>query len=207
MWKLSKRPEWVRKIIKKSSDMKKIKVSDCICHGKLFDHDKIKDRILYEIDKDICRETSGEGDSYVVSDRVSKLDWTKGNDFERPWVKIFFPNFDITINNFLLDLGYSVYDLKLVWYQQYLEGDAHGWHTHSGTYTGVYYLEFPEGSSQTELYSPFNFKKHIIKSKEGDIIIFPSHWIHRGPPNPSNRKTIISFNLEVNFLDMAMRTK
>ena len=78
-----------------------------------------------------------------------------------------------------------------------MEGDTHGWHTHGQTYTGVYYLEFPDKASRTELYSPFNFKKHTIKAKEGDIVIFPSHWIHRGPCNPSKRKTIVSFNFEV----------
>ena len=33
---------------------------------------------------------------------------------------------------------------------------------------------------------------------EGDIIVFPSHWIHRGLPNNKERKTIISYNFSVN---------
>ena len=178
--------------------MKKIKVDDCICHGKLVDHNKVKDRILTEIERDYCTESSGLVGS-TTFDRVSKLDWTRNQDLTRPWVKIFFPNFDITIKNFIKDLGYETYLLDAIWYQQYVEGDTHGWHTHGKTYTGVYYLEFPERSSRTELYSPFNFKKHTIKAKEGDLIIFPSHWIHRGPCNTSKRKTIISFNFEINF--------
>ena len=63
-------------------------------------------------------------------------------------------------------LGYEHYVIDAIWYQQYLEGDTHGWHTHGKTYSGVYYLEFPDESSRTELYSPFNFKKHSIKAKE-----------------------------------------
>ena len=65
--------------------MKKIRVDDCICHGKLVDHFKIKNRILKEIEKDYCTEESGKNDptvnyTQVVCDRVSKLDWTKGHD-------------------------------------------------------------------------------------------------------------------------------
>ena len=199
--------KWVKRLKVKSPYMKKIRVDDCICHGELVDHNRIKDRILREIEGDYCTESSGQSDPYAVCDHVSKLDWTKGRDLTRPWVKIFFPNFDITIKNFIKDLGYETYLLDAIWYQQYLEGDTHGWHTHGQTYTGVYYLEFPDKSSRTELYSPFNFKKHTIKAKEGDIVIFPSHWIHRGPCNPSKRKTIVSFNFEINFGNTAVPTK
>ena len=205
-------PQWVKELKVKSPYLKKIRVDDCICHGELVDHTIVKDRILEEIEKDYCTEESGKSDPNVnytqlVCDRVSKLDWTKGHDLTRPWVKIFFPNFDITIKNFIKGLGYESYMLDAIWYQQYLEGDTHGWHTHGKTYTGVYYLEFPEGSSRTEVYSPFNFKKHTIKAKEGDLVVFPSHWIHRGPCNPSKRKTIVSFNFEINFGNRASHTK
>mgnify|MGYP001334840364 CR=1 FL=1 len=199
---------WVTSLKRdKSSGMRKIKVDDCVCQGELFDHTRIKNKILSEIENDECNETSGGDLEYKVDDKVSKLDWTKASDFTRPWIKIFLPNFKKTVNGFLGNLGYETYTLEQMWYQQYLEGDTHGWHTHSSTYTGVYYLEFPKGSSRTELYSPFNFKKHTITSKEGDIIIFPSHWIHRGPPNSSNRKTIISFNFKVDFWNRAIPTK
>ena len=187
-------PPWVKELKVKSPYMKKIRVDDCICHGELVDHSRIRDRILTEIERDYCTESTAQ-----FPDRVSKLDWSKGHDLTRPWVKIFFPNFDITIKNFIKGLGYNNYVIDAIWYQQYLEGDTHGWHTHGKTYTGVYYLEFPDKSSRTELYSPFNFKKHTIKAKEGDIIIFPSHWIHRGPCNTSKRKTIVYFNFEIDF--------
>jgi len=203
----SQTPQWVKESKVKSPYMKKIRVDDCVCHGKLIDHIKVKDRILKEIEKDYCTESSGQDDSFMVCDRVSKLDWTKKNDGTRPWVKIFLPNFEATINNFIKNLGYETYFIDAIWYQQYLEGDTHGWHTHGKSYTGVYYLEFPDKSSRTELYSPFNFKKHTIKAKEGDIIIFPSHWIHRGPRNPSKRKTIVSFNFEINFGNRGVPTK
>ena len=81
-----------------------------------------------------------------------------------------------------------------LWFQQYLEGDTHGWHIHGDHFTGVYYLEFPEGCSQTEIVSPYNLTIKKIDVVEGDFIVFPSHYIHRGLPNTKKRKTIISYN-------------
>ena len=43
-------PQWVKELKVKSPYMKKIRVDDCICHGKLVDHIKVKDRILKEIE-------------------------------------------------------------------------------------------------------------------------------------------------------------
>ena len=63
-----------------------------------------------------------------IQNIVSKLDWSKGDDFSRPWVKIFLPNFDI-IKKFTYDLGYDNYEIDRIWYQQYLK-EIHGWHTH-----------------------------------------------------------------------------
>ena len=132
-----------------------------------------------------------------MNDKISKLDWTKADDFKRPWVKVFKPNFDITINDFISDLGYSKFKADKIWYQQYSKGDEHQWHIHGGHYTGVYYLEFPKGSGKTELCSPFSFKTQVVNAKEGDIIMFPAHWVHRGRPNGEGRKTIVSFNFDL----------
>ena len=41
-------PQWVKELKVKSPYMKKIRVDDCICHGKIVDHNRIKDRILTE---------------------------------------------------------------------------------------------------------------------------------------------------------------
>ena len=52
----TKIPPWVKESKVKSSYMKKVRVDDCICHGKLVDHHRVKDRILSEIEKDYCTE-------------------------------------------------------------------------------------------------------------------------------------------------------
>ena len=175
--------------------MKKIQIDDCICHSKIKNHFKIKDDILSEIDK--CDDDNLSSVDSYYSDSISKLDWSKSSDTERPWVKIFVPEFCEDIKEIISSMCYYKISIKHIWYQQYLEGDTHGWHIHGQHYTGVYYLEFPEGSSKTEICSPFSLNKKQIDVKEGDFIVFPAHFIHRGLPNKTMRKTIISFNFDV----------
>ena len=131
------------------------------------------------------------------TDSISKLDWNKSADIERPWVKIFLSVFLKNLQEAISSIGYTQAVIKNVWYQQYLEGDTHGWHIHGEQYTGVYYLEFPEGCSQTEIVSPYNFKVDKIDVVEGDFVVFPAHCIHRGLPNNKKRKTIISYNFSI----------
>ena len=92
--------------------------------------------------------------------------------------------------------------IKKLWFQQYVQNDYHGWHIHGDNYTGVYYLDFPKGSSKTELIDQKDINKKItVNAKEGDIIIFPSFIIHRSPKIKENiKKTIISFNIEMNLI-------
>ena len=175
--------------------MKKIQIDDCICHSKIKNHFKIKDDILSEIDK--CDDDNLSSVDSYYTDSIYKLDWSKSSDTERPWVKIFVPEFCEDIKEIISSMCYYKISIKHMWYQQYLEGDTHGWHIHGQHYTGVYYLEFPEGSSKTEICSPFSLNKKQIDVKEGDFIVFPAHLIHRGLPNKTMRKTIVSFNFDV----------
>jgi hypothetical protein len=86
-----------------------------------------------------------------------------------------------------------------IWFQQYVNGNTHGWHTHGNNFTGVYYLELPNDAPKTQLVNPFS-QTEIFEPdvKEGKIIIFPSYVIHRAPlvSNQNLRKTIISFNVD-----------
>ena len=91
--------------------------------------------------------------------------------------------------------------LVKIWYQQYLEGNTHEWHIHGNHFTGVYYLEYSKGNGKTEICSPYSMRTVKLTPKEGDIIIFPAHWIHRALPNNKKRKTIISFNFDLEMVD------
>jgi len=175
--------------------MKKIQFDDCICQSKIKNHSKIKNDILSEIDK--CDDNKLNSIDSYHTDSISKLDWDESNNFERPWIKILLPEFCEDIKEIISSMCYNKINIKQIWYQQYLEGDTHGWHIHGEHYTGVYYLEFPEGCSKTEICSPFDLSKKQINTVEGDFIVFPAHFIHRGLPNKKHRKTIVSFNFDI----------
>jgi len=184
--------------------MKKIQINDCICHSKIKEHLDIRDSILSEINKSSDSDLKQKDSFYT--DSISKLDWNLSDNTERPWFKIFLPVFIENLKEVLVSLGYAKSVIKNVWYQQYLEGDTHGWHIHGEHYTGVYYLEFPEGCSQTEIVSPYNFKAVKIDAVEGDFVVFPAHCIHRGLPNTKKRKTIISYNFSIDGSPIEGRT-
>ena len=176
--------------------VEKIKFYDCICKTDLDNHHNIKDILLSLIDEAPDVSCAQKNDRYHT--HISKLDWSDGANSERPWVKEFHPHFISTLKRILPEIGYLDLRLHKIWFQQYLEGDTHGWHIHGDHYTGVYYLEYPDDAAKTQICSPLSMKIHDVDAREGDIIIFPSHWIHRsGNPNSKSRKTIVSFNLSV----------
>ena len=155
-------------------------------------HSQIRDRILYEIDRDaMSHNLKTEVDS------ISKLDWQNRRNSNRLWLKIFLPEFVEDLKEIISSMFYTGINLKECWYQQYLEDDTHQWHVHGENFTGVYYLEFPEGCSKTEVCSPYNSRIIEVDVVEGDLIVFPSHYLHRGLPNHGDRKTIVSFNFDI----------
>lgn len=161
------------------------------------EHDKIKHELLNLIQNSES-ERLEQNDEYY-GDNVARLDWHKSKDNLRPWVKYFLPYFKNQVSKMVYELGFEQCDTAALWYQQYEENSTHGWHTHSQNYTGVYYLEMPEGTPKTQLVDENkNVEIVDLDVNEGDFIIFPSFVIHRAPKNLSkDRKTIISFNIDV----------
>jgi hypothetical protein len=156
---------------------------------KLPEHILIKDVLLLLID---------ETKSYKSKvDNIASLDWEDASNLKREWVSFFLPFWNMQVKNLLEDVNCSSIILHDIWFQQYEKGGEHGWHTHRGNFTGVYYLEFDKSSPKTEIIDPFSKRKITIKAKEGDMIFFPSHIRHRAPINNGKRKTIISWNFEV----------
>ena len=175
--------------------MKKIRFDDCVCKTQLIDHDRIRDKLLNSITNDSHVENIDRGGYY--GDKVSKCDMAKIRDLNRPWVKKLVPHLTISLNEMFSSLGYTGYSLVDIWYHQYNEGDMYGWHIHGLQYSGIYYLEFSKECGRTSMCSPYNLKSRNIDAKEGDVIIFPSHFIHRALPNKRERKTVISFNFNL----------
>lgn len=132
---------------------------------------------------------------------ITKTDWYLSKDFNREWVNFFAENFTETILQMFNEVGYDGYTLHDIWFQQYKQNSGHGWHIHSENFTNVYYLELPKNAPTTKLVNPYNQRDIIeIDVKEGDIIVFPSYVIHKGPANLCNeQKTIISYNINATY--------
>jgi hypothetical protein len=172
--------------------MKQIPVKECIWHTQLQDHSYIKNRILGEI------EITPDPRFEEFGKSISKLDWSRSQSNNRPWVNVFKEKFLISIEEIYKSMYYEAVKIEDIWYQQYTKGDQHHWHIHGQHFTGVYYIEFPEGSPKTKVVSPLTKDIIEVDAVEGDLIIFPAHWIHSsGIPMGEGRKTIISFNFDM----------
>jgi hypothetical protein len=160
---------------------------------KIEQHSMIKDRLLSLLDRWPSEHHRSGSDDV---DRVDKLDWGDSKNVDRPWVRLFAPILQHRLVQMMHQVGYKDVNIENLWFQQYVENDIHNWHIHGSTWVGVYYLEMDPSSPITELMDPTTQKIKIVPDLvEGDIIVFPSHVIHRAPRLSSNiRKTIISFN-------------
>lgn len=169
--------------------------------GPLLNHNKIKQQVLDCLDH-TKTDSLVMRDSYY-DDSVNKLDWNQARDFSRPWVKILKPEIEDYLNKLAVALGYQSSIIDEFWFQQYVNGDSHGWHTHGSNFTGVYYLELDTNSPKTEIIEPSKQNKKIVLDvKEGDIVMFPSYTIHRAPVINNNiRKTIVSFNFVLDLIN------
>jgi hypothetical protein len=91
-------------------------------------------------------------------------------------------------------LNLENWEINNGWFQQYNNKGEHNWHTHPNTqFTNVYYLELPDKKYKTQI-KDLNNKILDFDVNEGDILTFPSYFIHKSKPNGVKRKTIISYN-------------
>ena len=157
-------------------------------------HDEMKDTLRSMIETSYHDNLKLGDNEY--GDEIHRLDWSRYPDFNREWVQYLVPKLHEHFLTCADELNYQGVEVKGMWYQHYRKNSVHNWHIHGENYTGVYYLELPDDTPKTELIDQHD-KKITVQANEGDIIIFPSFIIHRGPKvlNDS-RKTIISFNLE-----------
>ena len=174
-----------------------IEIKTPILKGVLKNHLDLKPKILNLIEK--TNDSSLFKHDELLNDNIHKLDWDKSTDFNREWVTLLQPYLKDTLENMVLKIGLTEVIFENIWYQQYEYGGTHGWHTHGNNFTGVYYLSFDkEKHPKTEILNPSNPKDKIsVEAEEGQIIAFPSYFIHRGAKNLQNtNKTIVSFNID-----------
>jgi len=162
------------------------------------EHSKIKQPLLNLIEDMPNNNLLGNGQS------VSKTDWNIPRDYNRKYLDYFYNNIEEYVNDFSKKLFAKKWNILNGWFQQYNDNSYHNWHTHSTVnYSCVYYLELPDTDMKTEFYDSVSSK--IINSvnvKEGDLIIFPAHILHRSKRNTTNkRKSVIAFNLDIDDFD------
>jgi hypothetical protein len=94
-------------------------------------------------------------------------------------------------------------DIKIsnIWFNFYDPGGFHKLHTHAqATFSGIYLLDLGETKNNTIFYSSNSYSyltNHEITTEdldEGNIIMFPSNFLHEVPPCLS-KKMSLSFNI------------
>ena len=180
--------------------MKEYLIPNIIMKEPFKDHKKYKSELLNLIKKQNDKDWENKDDYY--NDKILKTDWMSASDWERPWIKLVIESLYKQLNDFAKHMGFESVKLHKMWYQQYGFGDLHNWHTHDGNYTGTYYLEFDENCSTTEFLYPNDLQNSFtIKVKEGDLLFFPCHLIHRSAASKSeNIKSIISWNVDFGLI-------
>lgn len=174
----------------------KTKLESPFIIGRFEKHDELKELILTAINNqkefDHLIETHDDVD-------ITRCDWnTSRFNYDREWLKILRPHLFEHLNAVTKELGYALFKIREIWFQQYAQGSLHGWHVHASNWTNVYYLDLPENTPRTQYIDPFTQKEiYEFDVKEGDILTFPSFVIHRAPVNTcETRKTIISWNMD-----------
>jgi hypothetical protein len=160
----------------------------------------------HSADKNYLLSTISE--SKTSTSRISEIENIDNTDFSIKEDKKYFNYFWDKNSAFIANIiRYSInYDGLWAlsddpWFQQYVSGNNHDWHFHKNSFWNfVYFLEMPDDGPSTEFKEPFTGNIFSLKIEEGDLLVFPSQYIHRSPFNTSKeRKTIIAFNITYEY--------
>tara|TARA_R100000664_G_C2721759_1_gene115008 strand:- start:266 stop:760 length:495 start_codon:yes stop_codon:yes gene_type:complete len=158
---------------------------------KVKEHRTIKDKLVRAIE-------NAEGEAY---ESIEKTDWHLQN-VPKEYMHIAVPIIKPYIRELIKHLYKEHHDiikanLSNSWYQIYKKNSQHTWHTHTKTQlANVYLIELPEKKYATKF---LNHK--TVNLEEGDILTFPSWYLHSSPIIKSNkRKIIIAYNLDMECL-------
>jgi len=159
-------------------------------------HDKIKDGLLTLIDQSPANSMVNDNDKL----NITKVDWDTATDFSRPWVTLLLKDLQPHLGGVFKSMGFDMFKIHEIWFQQYEQQASHGWHSHGSNFTNVYYVELDEAAPKTVLINPYTREEFSPDVKEGQTLVFPSYVIHKSPDDFfENRKTIISWNCNVDI--------
>jgi len=180
--------------------IEKFNINTTLIKYKFSNHLNIKNKLINLINQQKAEKINTK-DLYY-NDNISLTDWAESSNFTIEWKKYFIVYFNEVLKQITHTLGYDTFEICNLWFQKYNKNGYHNWHIHGCNYTGVYYLNLPKGSSGTKLLDDYNLKTVFsIEAKEGDMIFFPSHIIHKGDIQLIDQtKIIISYN--INFFNI-----
>ena len=98
----------------------------------------------------------------------------------------------LAFENYAHQWGCREVQIKDMWFAEYYEGANFNWHTHEGSnLSAIIHIEGDHEFS-TELYDI------DIRTRQGDIIVFPAMLPHRGPlVTRKNHKLVIGINMNM----------
>ncbi len=155
-------------------------------------HSFIKEKLLDTIDKSPFIKVNDNDDSISKSDYFIQ-------DIDKEYINFIQPHIKEFMTTSLRSFKINGFIIGKMWFQQYHKNDIHKWHSHKHTHFAcVYYAEMSNNNQKT-LIKNFGSDELIeYEASEGDIIMFPAYLYHSSPLiNTENRKTIISFNLDI----------
>ena len=165
---------------------------DLVWKHTLQSHNEIKNPMLDWMDN---YEQIGE-----CPDKITKTDFFDPNRRSQ-YMDIFFNSEGAELLRQDICQKYGVINFYTsgCWFQQYHNNDSHGWHLHGkNTVSMSYLLELDDSKHSTEFVDIEKKKTFQLNVSEGDVIIFPSHIIHRSPIIIGHsRKTTIAINLNL----------
>lgn len=151
-------------------------------------HIVLKEKILNEIKESPSKEN-------IEDAKISNQDWTIDRDIKRNYSETFKEIIREHLTEQTKLLHCSSCEVKNFWFQQYENGDTHDWHTHpESQFSNIYFIECTKENSTEfkKIGLPETFQ---IDIKEGEILSFPSFYMHRSKPIlDKSRKTVIAFN-------------
>jgi len=155
------------------------------------EHNQYKDQLLKLID-----EMPNQSFEWI-----SKSDTGLPKSFKRKYLDLFYKKVIQSSRNKLINYFKSMtgnvngtdWKISNGWFQQYGKDSYHQWHNHNGAnWTNCYFLELPDSEYKTEIKNQDKIIEYDVK--EGQLLSFPAHLLHRSKPNGDKRKTVIAFN-------------
>lgn len=160
------------------------------------EHNYIKEELLSLIEKTTKKFVEGP------VEKISSTDYYVSKEIKRTYEDLFLQLIEPYNNNIKKFYKANNIYINNFWYQQYDESDYHNWHVHpSSLLSNVYFLQL-ENKNSTLFYDYVTQNKIKYDLKEGDLITFPAILPHKSEKNFTSKKTIISFNTDIDNINI-----